>query len=61
MERKQTSSELVNEKFWREKAAEMKQKFRFEQQKLSFNEKMQIAFALNERDEKLKKAKKKLK
>jgi hypothetical protein len=61
MERKQTSSELVNEKFWREKTAEIKRKFRSEQQNLSFNEKMQIAFALNERDEKLKKAKKKLK
>lgn len=59
MERKQISSKLVNEKFWHEKTAEIKRKFRSEQQNLSFNEKMQIAFALNERDEKLKKAKKK--
>ena len=61
MERKQTSSELVNEEFWREKTAQAKQKFRTEQQKLSFNEKMQSAFALSKRDEKLKKAVKKLK
>jgi hypothetical protein len=61
MEREQTSSQPISEKFRREKIVRAKRKFRSERQNLSFNEKMQIAFALSERDEKLKKAKKRLK
>ncbi len=59
MERKQTSPDSVDEKIWREKIAKTKREFRAEQRNLSFNEKMQIAFALSERDSKIRKAKKK--
>ncbi len=59
MERKQTPAEFAAERAARENINQAKRKFRFEQQNLSFNEKMQIAFSLSERDRQLKKAKKK--
>ena len=59
MESKQTASEFVNEAVWREKIKQTKQSFRAAQRNLSFDEKMKIAFALNERDNRLKTAKKK--
>lgn len=61
MERKQKSFESVSEQARREKIIKSKREFRFEQRNLSFNEKMQIAFALNERDAQIKKAVKKKK
>ncbi len=54
MERKQTSPDSVEE-FW-QKIKQSKKVFREEQQKLSFNEKMKIAFEMQKRDEKLRKA-----
>ncbi len=59
MEGKQTSAEFVSEQMRRENINRAKDKFRSEQRKLSFSEKMQIAFNLSERDRQLKKAKKK--
>ncbi len=59
MERKQKPSEFVGEKNWQEKIAESKKEFRVGQRNLSFNEKMQIALGLSERDKQIKRAKKK--
>ena len=59
MEEKQTSSELINKKIWREKIAKTKRMFRSARQTLSFNEKMKVAFALSERDSQIRIAKKK--
>lgn len=59
MERKQTAPEFITEEVWRGNIAESKQRLRAEQRNLSFNEKMQIAFGLNERDEQIKRVRKK--
>ena len=59
METKQISAEFVNGQTERENIIRAKDDFRFQQRNLSFNEKMRIAFSLNERDIQLKKAKNK--
>ena len=59
METKQTPAEFVTEQARRENISRAKDDFRFQQRNLSFNEKMRIAFSLNERDIQLKKAKNK--
>ena len=57
MESKQTPSESVAERIWRENVNELKRNYRTERRSLSFNEKWQIAFDLGVRDKQLKKAK----
>jgi hypothetical protein len=58
MELKQATTESAADEIRRQKLMKTKDKFRLEQRKLSFNEKMQIAFSLSERDRQLRKARK---